>query len=39
MMTVSDAMDQPATVTDLYEVLTERRTTTAPAPAPAPARI
>jgi hypothetical protein len=26
MMTVSDAMDQPATVTDLYEVLGERRT-------------
>jgi hypothetical protein len=36
-MTVSDAMDQPATIIDLYEVLTERRTTTAPAPAPAPA--
>ena len=33
-MTVSDAMDQPATIIDLYEVLTERRTTTAPAPAP-----
>jgi hypothetical protein len=29
-MTGSDAMDQPATVIDLYEVLGERRTTTAP---------
>jgi hypothetical protein len=35
-MTVSDAMDQPATVTDLYEVLGDRRTATRAPTAPAP---
>ena len=35
-MTVSDAMDQPATVIDLYEVLGERRTTTTAPTPPAP---
>ena len=35
-MTVSDAMDQPATVIEIYEVLGERRTTTTAPTPPAP---